>query len=446
MIGNPPYRRVERAVVGRGSGGWVVEGKVPDRSANKSLFDDILDVAKANTIFSHHASLYNLYVYFWRWAIWKAFEAHGSGPGVVAFITGSSWLSGPGFMGLRQLVRETCDAAWVLDLGGDNKGANPEENVFAIETPVAVVVLERTAQSNRKAPATVHYRRIRGSADEKLLAMATIAKSDTPLAGEWADAPIGWMDSLVPPTGDADWSDMPLLTILFPWQQPGCKFGRTWPVAPSKQLLESRWAKLAAAPPEEKATLFVAPTSGRRTTTKVEGLPKLADTVAGDLPQPIVRYGYRSFDRQWAFNDPRLAAFERPSLWQAMSTRQVFLCSLLTGRISEGPALTASPDVPDLHYFRGSFGGKDIIPLWRDASATQPNMTIGLADALAKAMEIDPPTVEDVAAYVYALLSASAYQARFATALHRRTGNERANRQRDWLECASHGDSKGCIG
>lgn len=93
VIGNPPYRRVEREMDGRGSGQWVLAGKVPGRKTTKSLFDDILDVAKKNTIFSHHASLYNLYVYFWRWAIWKAFEAHGDGPGVVAFITGNSWLS-----------------------------------------------------------------------------------------------------------------------------------------------------------------------------------------------------------------------------------------------------------------------------------------------------------------------------------------------------------------
>lgn len=118
VIGNPPYRRVERLSEGRGTGGWVVDGQVPGRADNRSLFADIYDVANANTIFSHIANLYNLYVYFWRWALWKAFEAHGNGPGVVAFITGSSWLTGPGFIGLRQLVRELCDEAWVLDLGG----------------------------------------------------------------------------------------------------------------------------------------------------------------------------------------------------------------------------------------------------------------------------------------------------------------------------------------
>lgn len=206
VIGNPPYRRVKREMEGRGSGGWVVEGKVPGRKGkrqDKSLFDDILDVAKRETIFSHHASLYNLYVYFWRWAIWKAFEAHGDGPGVVAFITGSSWLTGPGFVGLRQLAREVCDEAWVIDLGGENQGANPEENVFAIETPVAVVVLARKSTKDRGQPAQVHYRRIHGSAAEKLAAMQALADCDEPLSGDWQDGPEDWLAPLTPPTGDA---------------------------------------------------------------------------------------------------------------------------------------------------------------------------------------------------------------------------------------------------
>ena len=175
VIGNPPYRRVEREIRGRGSGGWVLDGQVPGRENTKSLFADILDVARAHTIFSHHASLYNLYVYFWRWALWKAFEAHGAGPGVVAFITGSSWLAGPGFVGLRQLVRQLADDVWVIDLGGDNHGANPEDNVFAIETPVAVVVLARDGASRRTQPARVRYRRVRGTADQKLAAMSAVA-------------------------------------------------------------------------------------------------------------------------------------------------------------------------------------------------------------------------------------------------------------------------------
>lgn len=337
VIGNPPYRRVARDIRGRGSGGWVLDGAVPGRASEKSLFDDLLDVARANTIFSHHASLYNLYVYFWRWALWKAFEAHGDGPGVVAFITGSSWLAGPGFVGLRERVRQTCDDVWVIDLGGDNHGANPEENVFAIESPVAVVVMVRDGATDAATPARVRYRRVTGGADEKLLAMRAMAQADDPFAGVWELAPDGWMDSFVPSTGDAAWDDMPLLTDLFPWQQPGCKFGRTWPIGTTEAILGDRWRRFAAAKAEEKPSLFVTATSGRNVTTKVAGLKQLADVGGGDPPQRIVRYGFRSFDRQWAIHDPRLAALERPSLWRSQSSRQMFLTSLLTGQVAEGP-------------------------------------------------------------------------------------------------------------
>ena len=417
VIGNPPYRRVERELEGRGSGGWVINGRVPGRRSTKSLFDDVLDVARANTNFAHHASLYNLYVYFWRWGIWKAFEAHGDGPGIVAFITASSWLSGPGFIGLRQLVREKCDEAWIIDLGGDNRGTAPDENVFAIETPVAVVILVRDGASDRRTPANVHYREIVGTADEKLRAMRTIASSDDPLAGDWRSAPTGWHDRFVPTTGDAAWEALPKLTDIFPWQQPGCKFGRTWPIAPSAQVLEQRWERFVSAPREQKSDLFVTGSSGRNVLTKVEGLSRLVDTKAGDPSMPIVRYGYRSFDRQWAFQDPRMAKTDSPSLWQSLSEKQVFLCSLLTGRVSSGPSLVASAWVPDLHHFRGNFGGKDVIPLYRDREASLPNLTKGLARFVGEKLGQQPPTVEDFAAYTYALLASSAYQARFAEAL-----------------------------
>ena len=419
VIGNPPYRRVEREIEGRGSGGWVVEGKVPGRRGKRedtSLFDDILDVAKRETNFAHHASLYNLYVYFWRWAMWKAFEAHGDGPGVVAFITGSSWLRGPGFVGLRQLAREVCDEAWVLDLGGDNKGANPEENVFAIETPVAIVVLARKDKQDRTQPARIHYRRIHGSAADKLAAMQAIADHDAPLAGDWQDGPTDWLAPLAPSTGDAAWNDLPALADLFPWQQPGCKYGRTWPIATTAETLQQRWARFVSAPPEEKATLFVTGKTGRNTTTKVPGYAVLNTLIAGVQPEPIVRYGYRSFDRQWTYVDPRLAKTESPSLWNSRSELQLYFAAPMTATSSAGAILTVTGHVPDLHYYNGR-GGKDILPLYRDAAAQQPNLAQGLQPALGKRLGIGEPSPEDIAAYVYALLSASRYQQRFAEAL-----------------------------
>jgi Type ISP C-terminal specificity domain/N-6 DNA Methylase len=416
VIGNPPYRRVARDIQGRGSGGWVLDGVVEGREGEKSLFADILDVARAHTIFSHHASLYNLYVYFWRWALWKAFEARAEGPGIVSFITSSSWLAGPGFVGLRQLARQLSDEIWVLDLGGDNRGATPEDNIFAIETPVAIVTMVREGASDLTRPAQVNYLRVRGTSEAKLAALRGIAEADDPFAGQWLRAPDEWLDPLIPTTGDAAWEDMPLLTDLFPWQQPGCKFGRTWPIAPSSQLLERRWSRLVTSPATERQALFKAGSSGRTIETKVAGLTPIANATPETVRRPIVRYGFRSFDRQWAFDDPRLANLERPSLWQTATDRQMFFSSILTDVIGAGPAISVSTAVPDLHHFSGR-GGKDIIPLYRDAAASQPNLAAGLSASIAILLGIDPPTIEDIAAYCYALLSANAYQQRFATAL-----------------------------
>jgi len=68
--------------------------------------------------------------------------------------------------------------------------------------------------------------------------------------------------------------------------------------------------------------------------------------------------------------------------------------------------------IPDQHYFRGSFGGRDVIPLYKDAAGTEPNVTDGLLNALGKEYDFTP-SVEGLAAYVYAILGGQSYTRRF---------------------------------
>jgi predicted helicase len=103
----------------------------------------------------------------------------------------------------------------------------------------------------------------------------------------------------------------------------------------------------------------------------------------------------------------------RPDLWHVDCPNQVYLTSLLSTVLGNGPAAMVSALVPDLHHFRGSFGGKDVIPLWRDSSATQPNITEGLLETLVKDLGAKV-TAKDFFAYCYAVLSTPVYADRYS--------------------------------
>lgn len=405
-IGNPPYDRIDAD----SGGGWLM-----DRGPNgePSLFDDVIDPAKqAGVIFSAQASLYNLYVYFWRWAIWKVFQSKPQEKSIISFITASSWLVGPAFVGLRKLAVDTASEIWVIDLGGEGRGARKEENVFDIQTPVAIVTLVRTGKASRAA--TVRYLRIQGTRAEKFKQLDEMQRLDP--ADDWAVIEASNGEPFLPASTDEQWSTFPLLADLFPWQQPGIKYNRMWPVAPSPKTLRRRWRNLLETDDAEtRAEKFVTPKTGRNIHTKVGVLPPLATLPTDANPEPIVRLAWRSFDQQWTFDDPRLAKTDSPALWQSLSDKQVFLVSPWTARISNGPAATVSTAVPDLHYYN-NHGGKDVLPLYRDAEAAKPNITRGLLKFLSDRFE-RPITPEDFLAYCYALIAHPGYTDMFAEPL-----------------------------
>jgi len=91
-LGNPPYDRHEAAdETNRArTGGWVRWGD--DGQGTGAIFKDFLDPAVKSGHGVRVHNLYNLYVYFWRWALWKVFEhTTAAGPGVVSFISASSY-------------------------------------------------------------------------------------------------------------------------------------------------------------------------------------------------------------------------------------------------------------------------------------------------------------------------------------------------------------------
>ena len=360
VLGNPPYDRqqIEAAEAGlvRRKGGWVRFGD--GGKEGESIFKSFLKPLEALGWGVHAKNLYNDYVYFWRWALWKVFENKG-GPGIVSFITAASYLRGPGFAGMRQVMRETFDDLWIIDLEGDNLGARKTENVFAIQTPVAIAVGVRYGDAQPDTPAAVHYTRVSGTQAEKLHTLAQVSRfADLP----WRPCLPGWTDLFLP-TGDKPYWNWPLVTDLFPWQVNGVKAGRTWPIAPEVTTLHQRWRKLMES--KDRRTLFKDSPTGRKVHLSAPLLPPLKgnplpsiEKLTADIPAPeTFRFAYRSFDRQWLLADSRLLDRPSPDLWRSHSDRQVYLTSLLTEVLGEGPAAVATALIPDLDItFRNSSG------------------------------------------------------------------------------------------
>lgn len=440
-LGNPPYERLsQNDEQGKQKGGWVVHGE-GGGTAPAPIFDTFLSPAIEHTMFSHIASLYNLYVYFWRWALWKVFEApnvDGSSngkPGIVSFISASSYLSGPGFLGMREHMRRICDEVWILDLGGEGHGARKEPNVFAIQTPVAICIAARGESDDMSKPAGVSYARIRGDRAEKLAQLESVGNlADV----DWQAVPTGWHDPFLP-EAPASWTRHPALGDLFPFQLPGTKIGRTWPVAITKDSAEQRWSALARAPLSEKSELFPDSRFGRSSKTQPSGgypppasMERIADLTSGSPNARIARYGYRSFDRQWIVADIRVMSTPRQNRWWAQSDEQLYLVSLMTAPVGDGPAGTVFGHPPDLHAFRGSTGGRDVLPLYRDPNGT-PNIAAGALSVLSEILDA-PVAAEDLFAYSYALLSCRAYTERFRDELETPGPRVPITRDRDLFE------------
>lgn len=415
-IGNPPYDRHPAGGSRARTGGWVRHGDEGDPTSVpilESFLKPVRDAGKGGQL----KNIYNLYVYFWRWALWKVFE-HDTpdGPGIVTYISAASYLDGDAFAGMREQFRKVCDDVWIIDLGGENRGPRKSENVFNIQTPVAIAIAVRYGKSSTTKPAQVRYARIEGSREDKYSALEAINSfSDL----KWKKCPTGWSDRLRP-AGKGNFFKWPEIIDVFPWQHSGVQLKRIWPIAPNPYVLKMRWSTLLSS--SDRAAMFRE--SGDRVIDNaypsVDGAARLPSIASLPKDASIIepcRYSYRSLDRQWIIPDGRLMARPRPPLWSAYGQRQIYMTSLLTtAPLSGGPAAIATAEVPDLHHFRGSFGAKDCIPLWRDAEAIRPNVTPGLLNKLTTDYG-ENVTPVDFFAYCYGILSHPLYTEMFATEL-----------------------------
>src|SRR5260370_23525214 len=204
-MGNPPYGGHAMK-----QGKWVLERS---GALKHSLLDDFRVPGSANLGYNLH----DKYIYFWRWAIWKAFEAHPQHPaGVVAFITPSSFIKGPGFAKLREHLRRTADEAWIIDLSPEDHRPDVPYRIFpGNKNPVCICVLVRRGRLNPGQSADIHHIAVPGLREDKFHVLDGL----DPDSADFADGSRSWYAPLQPPPPE-DWSAYPALSELLPWSAP----------------------------------------------------------------------------------------------------------------------------------------------------------------------------------------------------------------------------------
>ena len=398
VMGNPPYKRLRSGEVAR------LVGVDMDRRW-KDLKQPVRDAGFGRAL----NAFPDLYVAFYRWALWKLFESEGAiGRGVLGFITNRGFLTGRGFGGLRQMLRRRFDLIRIIDLRGDRRGARPatvdlDENVFNIEVGVCILIAYSTGSGDEDAQAEVVYADVwREGAFTRLdkLQLATEVQSRrTELTFQSVD---GHDMDRFKPFGFSG-TDWPGIDELFTFRSNGIVTYRdSFVYATSQSEIQNRIVNWLTLPPRVATSEF-------RNSTMNKAGP--AFRIAFD-ENAIERISYRPFDLRYLYNRPEYVDRPRPELANSWGAENIALIALEDGTGS-GPAIWCHGLKPDQHSLRGSYGGW-IMPLWNHAGEgvghfLNPTLVPGLSMAYGK--EVDPQEVFDA---ILALLSASSYTVRFA--------------------------------
>ncbi|MFE7077265.1 N-6 DNA methylase [Streptomyces sp. NPDC057620] len=164
IVGNPPYK--DKA---KGAAPWI-EARRPrpgrPRPADE-LWRPSLDEFRIPGRGSTEYVLSNLYVYFWRWALWAAFETRLH-TGAVAFLSPAAWLHSPAFGGMRAALRRAADQGLVIDLTPEGMQPPVATRLFpGVAQPLCAALFSRKAGPDPHQPAHVMCAEVAGTREEK---------------------------------------------------------------------------------------------------------------------------------------------------------------------------------------------------------------------------------------------------------------------------------------
>jgi Type ISP C-terminal specificity domain/N-6 DNA Methylase len=398
IIGNPPYRRLEEGENHTLVGNWM-----------DGVWDDLKEPVK-NAGWGNQLNTFpELSVAFWRWSLWKIFEAENAPKrGVVAFITNRKFLTGKPYAGLRQMMRKRFDRIEIIDLRGDSRlgeraGVEGDQNVFNIQVGVCISLAIADGSKETGTDASVYYRDAWEAKmfrrKEKLGWLSTsIAKGDVE---GWVQVDRGGLADFRPkPFANGEWV---ALNECYKFLSSGVQSKRDHIVyAPTIAKLEKQIRQVVNAKQADRDELF-----------NSTGMNSAASAQAfGWQPNVAMLSTYRPFDRRFHYSDKKFNDRPRPDLQSAWGTSNLCLYAM-PGGTGAGPAVWCHALLPDYHAFRGSYGGY-AFPLWDrrggpDAHNLNPTLLAGLTAAYGKNV-----VAEQVFDAMLCLLSAKSYSLNFA--------------------------------
>lgn len=398
IVGNPPYRRLEEGenetLVGRWMDGVWDDLKAPVRAAGKGN--------QLNTF-------PELSVAFWRWALWKLFEADNAPRrGVVAFITNRKFLTGWPYAGLRAMMRERFDRIEIVDLRGDVRAGvrgdvAGDQGVFNIMVGTAITIAIADGSKPAGALAEVTYNDSwahdlfsRRAKLAWLVEGAEMGKLEGAVAVERA-----LLDDMRPtPFQDGEWIS---LSECFSLKSSGLETTRDHlAYDTSVDRLHDKIDNFVDLPEQAALELYSQSRKANFETARARSFE----------PSIVKRVGYRPLDNRFVFNERGYVDWPRPALQAAWggSNAALFGMAYATGL---GPSVWCHGDLPDRHSLRGSTGGY-AFPLYdRRAGPAASNLSPSLVASLGTVYGM-PVTAEDVFDAILCLLSATSYTRRFA--------------------------------
>lgn len=204
-----------------------------------------------------------LSIAFWRWALWKLFEADNAPRrGVVAYITNRKFLTGKPYAGLRKIMRERFDRIEIIDLRGDVRAGVRgdvacDQGVFNIMVGTCIIVAIADDSKAEGELAKVHYHD--SWAGARFTRRAKLdwlqARSAAGDAEDWLPVERGLLDDFRPePFQNGEWVSV---ADAFQFRSSGCQTKRdSFVVGLSLDALGARIRDFHAAAEANPAAMF----------------------------------------------------------------------------------------------------------------------------------------------------------------------------------------------